>query len=205
MGDFFKFFWPSHNIWTLWSSKGFFSCMKISTHCTYFMTSLPIVNHIGIVNVEPMWDIDISDTPKRFVHSSRTQIFEFPVNRSDFRHHAMRDTWRLNYNHRERHRMGNRMCNRIFISGQIFDYIDLKNKPIIWIRHTFSHLFCTLISENQGLDKSSSVSNLRKISVPVHLNFFQVYGTNLKKIQLTNWKKFRSTEKKSGVQDLKFF
>ena len=66
---------------------------------------------------------------------------------------------------------------------------------------TYSHLFCTLISENQGLDKSSSVSNLRKISVPVHLiffsvhliffsnchlNFFQVYGTNLKKIQLTN-------------------
>ena len=92
--------------------------MKISTHCTYFMTSLPIVNHIGIVNVEPMWDIDISDTPKRFVHSSRTQIFEFPVNRSDFRHHAMRDTWRLNYNHRERHRMGKRMCkcNPIFIS-----------------------------------------------------------------------------------------
>ena len=101
-GDLFQIFFalPSHNIWTLWSSKGFFSCMKISTHCTYFMTSLPIVNHIGIVNVEPMWDIDISDTPKRFVHSSRTQIFEFPVNRSDFRHHAMRDTWRLNYNHR---------------------------------------------------------------------------------------------------------
>ena len=50
------------------------------------------------------------------------------------------------------------------------------------------------ISENQGLDKSSSVSNLRKISEFVHLNFFsvchldffQVYGTNLKKIQLTN-------------------
>ena len=74
-----------------------------------------------------------------------------------------------------------------------------------------SHLFCTLISENQGLDILRSVSNLIKISVPVHLNFFsvhlnffsvchlnffQVYGTNLKKIQLTNWKKFRSTEKK---------
>ena len=37
---------------------------------------------------------------------------------------------------------------------------------------TVSHLFCTLISENQGLDKSRSVSNLIKISVPVHLNFF---------------------------------
>ena len=67
-----------------------------------------------------------------------------------------------------------------------------------------SHLICTLISENEGLEKSRSASNLRKISVPAHLNFFsvchlnffQVYGTNLKKIQLTNWKKFRSTEKK---------
>ena len=113
MGDFFKIF----SLLTISELYGvvrfFFSCMKISTHCTYFMTSLPIVNHIGIVNVEPMWDIDISDTPKRFVHSSRTQIFEFPVNRSDFRHHAMRDTWRLNYNHRERHRMGKRMCKCI--------------------------------------------------------------------------------------------
>ena len=79
---------------------------------------------------------------------------------------------------------------------------------IEWI---YSHLFCTLISENQGLDKLRSVSNLMKIPGPAHLiffsvylnffsvchlNFFQVYGTNLKKIQLTNWKKFRSTEKK---------
>ena len=68
----------------------------------------------------------------------------------------------------------------------------------------FGFLICTLISENQGLEKSRSASYLRKISVPAHLiffsvchlNFFQVYGTNLKKIQLTNWKKFRSTEKK---------
>ena len=37
---------------------------------------------------------------------------------------------------------------------------------------SLSHLFCTLISENQGLDKSRSVSNLIKISVPVYLNFF---------------------------------
>ena len=111
MGNFFKKIWLSHNICTLWSSKGFFSCMKISTHCTYFMTSLPIVNHIGIVNVEPMWDIDISDTPKRFVHSSRTQIFEFPVNRSDFRHHAMRDTWRLIYNHRQTPYGQDNMCD----------------------------------------------------------------------------------------------
>ena len=70
----------------------------------------------------------------------------------------------------------------------------------------YSHLICTLISENQGLDRLRSVSNLMKISVPVHLNFFsvhlnffsvcnmnffQIYGTNQKKIQLTNWKKIR--------------
>ena len=34
------------------------------------------------------------------------------------------------------------------------------------------HLFCTLISENQGLEKLRSVLNLKKISVPVHLIFF---------------------------------
>ena len=34
------------------------------------------------------------------------------------------------------------------------------------------HLICTLISENQDLDKLRSVSNLRKISVPAHLIFF---------------------------------
>ena len=49
-------------------------------------------------------------------------------------------------------------------------------------------LICTLISENQGLEKLRSVSNLRKISGPAHLDFFsvchrvdfiQVYGINL--------------------------
>ena len=69
-------------------------------------------------------------------------------------------------------------------------------------------------SENKGLDKSRSVSNLIKISVPVHLNFFsvhliffsvchlnffQVYDTNLKKIQLTNWKKIQVYWKKIQV------
>ena len=33
-------------------------------------------------------------------------------------------------------------------------------------------LICTLISENQGLEKLRSVSNLRKISGPAHLDFF---------------------------------
>ena len=66
---------------------------------------------------------------------------------------------------------------------------------------TLGHLICTLISENQGLEKLRAVSNLRKISGPADLNFFsvhlsfffslspgffQVYGINLKKIQVTN-------------------
>ena len=38
---------------------------------------------------------------------------------------------------------------------------------------------CTLISENRGLEKLRSVSNLRKFSGPAHLDFFQVYGINL--------------------------
>ena len=62
---------------------------------------------------------------------------------------------------------------------------------------TYSHLFCTLISENQGLEKLRSILNLRKISGPAHLNFFQfvtwfffqIYTINLKKTQVTNWKK----------------
>ena len=33
-------------------------------------------------------------------------------------------------------------------------------------------LICTLISENQGLEKSRPVSNLRKISGPANLDFF---------------------------------
>ena len=53
--------------------------------------------------------------------------------------------------------------------------------------HARGLLFCTLISENQGLEKSRSASNLRKISGPAnldffsvcHLDFFQTYGINL--------------------------
>ena len=33
-------------------------------------------------------------------------------------------------------------------------------------------LICTLMYENQGLEKSRSASNLRKISGPANLNFF---------------------------------
>jgi hypothetical protein len=35
-----------------------------------------------------------------------------------------------------------------------------------------SHLICTLISENEGLEKLRSASNLRKISVPADLILF---------------------------------
>ena len=34
-------------------------------------------------------------------------------------------------------------------------------------------LICTLISENQGLEKSRSASNLRKISGPANLDYFR--------------------------------
>ncbi len=72
-------------------------------------------------------------------------------------------------------------------------------------------LICTLISENQGLEKSRSASNLRKISGPAelnsfsvhlnffsvcHLNFFQIYTINLKKSRWQTEKKLRCTEKK---------
>ena len=38
----------------------------------------------------------------------------------------------------------------------------------------FGLLIFTLISENQGLEKLRSVSNLRKISSPAYLDFFSV-------------------------------
>ena len=36
-------------------------------------------------------------------------------------------------------------------------------------------LICTLISENQGLEKSRSFSNPRKISGSINLDFFQIW------------------------------
>ena len=60
----------------------------------------------------------------------------------------------------------------------------------------FTHglLICTLISENQGLDKTRSASNLRKISGPANLDFFLCLHLEKKldlyhkpeKIQVTN-------------------
>ena len=95
-------------------------------------------------------------------------------------------------------------------------------KPIFNILlHTHSHLFCTLISENQGLEKSRSILNLRKISSPAQLNFFSVhlifffslspdFFVDLyhkpEKIQETNWKKqLRCTEKKFRFAGPEFF
>ena len=100
-------------------------------------------------------------------------------------------------------------------------HFNVPNKPINKNKETLSHLFCTLISENQVLDKSRSVSNLLKISVPVHLNFFSVHlifffslspeffsGLRYKSEKNTVdklKKKSGLLKKNSGVQDLKFF
>ena len=75
------------------------------------------------------------------------------------------------------------------------------------------HLICTLISENQGLEKLRSVSNLRKISGPAHLIFFSVHLSFF--FQFVTWifsglwykseKKFRwQTEKKLRCTEKKF-
>ena len=42
-------------------------------------------------------------------------------------------------------------------------------------KNPYSHLFCTLISENQGLEKLRSILSLRKISGHAELNFFSVH------------------------------
>ena len=53
-----------------------------------------------------------------------------------------------------------------------------------FVLKTLSHLMCTLISENQGLEELRSVSNLRKISGLAHLNFFSV---DLNFFQFVTW------------------
>ena len=71
-----------------------------------------------------------------------------------------------------------------------------------WLNNVYSHsaLICTLISENQGLEKSMSSSNLSKNSVPANLNFFSRSPSRKKKlglyhkpekIQVTNFKKIQ--------------
>ena len=69
------------------------------------------------------------------------------------------------------------------------------------------HLICTLISENQVLRNYGLFQTLEKFQFLhtwiffqfVTWVFFQIYTIDLKKIQVTNWKK------NSGVQELKFF
>ena len=66
----------------------------------------------------------------------------------------------------------------IFCSFTIMDIPYMLKYLGIWSHWhsdeqlTVSHLICTLISENEGLENLRSASNLRKISVPAHLNFF---------------------------------
>jgi hypothetical protein len=50
----------------------------------------------------------------------------------------------------------------------------LEGKVISYKSCTLGLLICTLISENQGLEKSMSVSNLRKISGLANPDFFPV-------------------------------
>ena len=73
-----------------------------------------------------------------------------------------------------------------------FALIDRRNatREQVPIGHfTICLLICTLISENQGLEKLRSVSNLGKNSGPADLDFFQVYGINLAFFRWTPRKK----------------
>ena len=49
---------------------------------------------------------------------------------------------------------------------------------------------------SESLVRIEITRQVKQPFITCHLNFFHVYGTNLKKIQLTNWKKFWSNEKK---------
>ena len=79
----------------------------------------------------------------------------------------------------------------VFLSVAVYRLagIDLGRQDLLGVHSadTLGLSICTLISENQGVEKLRSVSNLRKISGPAHLDFFsvchldffQVYGINL--------------------------
>ena len=58
-------------------------------------------------------------------------------------------------------------------------------------------LICTLISENQGLEKSRSISNPRKISGPTNLDFFS--GLHPEKSTLKSWVYTINTWKKKST------
>ena len=63
---------------------------------------------------------------------------------------------------------------------------------------------CTLISENQGLEKSRSASNLRKVSGPANLDFFSSFPAR-KKLDLYHKPEKNQGDKlkkNQGVQDI---
>ena len=82
--------------------------------------------------------------------------------------------------------------------------IDLR---LMDFDQTIGLLICTLISENQGLAKSRSTSNLRKISGPANLDFFFSLSPGFFS---GLWYKSSfflggNLKKNPGLQDLKFF
>ena len=78
---------------------------------------------------------------------------------------------------------------------------------VIFIKQPFDLLIFTLISENQGLEKSRSASNFRKVSGPANLDFF--LGLHLeKKLDLYHIPEKNpgdKLKKNLGLQDLNFF
>ena len=84
--------------------------------------------------------------------------------------------------------------------------MGLDSKARYLYLYKFGLLICTLISENQGLEKSRSASHLRKILGPANLDFF--LGLLLEK-KLDLYHKHEKNpgdklKKNPGVQDLKF-
>ena len=64
------------------------------------------------------------------------------------------------------------LLKKCFQIKPIFKYVPILN---LERQGVICHLICTLLSENQGLEKLRSVSYLRKNSVPPHLNCFSIY------------------------------
>ena len=92
----------------------------------------------------------------------------------------------------------NQECTVVMLRSSrvcLIKYVTSWNK----LTSTISPLFCTLISENQGLDKSRSVSNLIKISVPVHLIFFSGLWYKSEKKSVDKLKKIQVYRKKIQV------
>ena len=69
--------------------------------------------------------------------------------------------------------------------------------------YTNGLLICTLISENQGLEKPRSSSNLRKISGPANMDFFKFVAWIFFQINSINLAFF--SRKKSRFAGLEIF